>query len=71
MTKEFFKEHDIEFTDHDVSTDVEKRQEMIERSGQMGVPVIFIGDLSNPSGQAEMIIGFDKTKIAKELGIKA
>ena len=63
MTKEFFKEHDIEFTDHDVSTDVEKRQEMIEKSGQMGVPVVFIDD--------EMIIGFDQTKLSKELGIKA
>ena len=62
MTKEFFKEHDIEFTDYDVSTDVEKRQEMIEKSGQMGVPVVFIDD--------EMIIGFDQTKLAKELGIK-
>ena len=62
MTKEFFKEHDVEFTDYDVSTDVEKRQEMIGKSGQMGVPVVFIND--------EMIIGFDQTKLSKELGIK-
>ena len=62
LTKEFFKEHEIEFTDYDVSTDVEKRQEMIEKSGQMGVPVIFIDD--------EMLVGFDQTQLVKELGIK-
>lgn len=57
-TKSFLKDNDIEFTDHDVSQDQEKRQEMIEKSGQMGVPVIFIGD--------EMIIGFDEDRL-KEL----
>ncbi|PIR69327.1 MAG: NrdH-redoxin [Candidatus Niyogibacteria bacterium CG10_big_fil_rev_8_21_14_0_10_46_36] len=53
--KEFFKENNIEFTDHDVSSDVEKRQEMVQKSGQMGVPVIFIDD--------EMIVGFDEPKV--------
>ena len=62
MTKEFLDEHKIPFTDHDVATDAAKRQEMIERSGQMGVPVIFIGD--------EMIIGFNKDKLTKALGIE-
>ena len=82
MTKEFLKENNIEYTDYDVSTDAEKRQEMIEKSGQMGVPVIFVGDPSNPSlrepegsseprtaGQAEMMIGFDKEKLSKALGL--
>ena len=40
----------------------EKRQEMISKSGQMGVPVIFVGD--------EMIIGFDKERLASSLGIQ-
>ncbi|MEX0918793.1 MAG: glutaredoxin family protein [Candidatus Paceibacterota bacterium] len=53
--KEFFKENNIEFTDYDVSADTEKRSELIQKSGQMGVPVIFIDD--------EMIIGFDEPKI--------
>ena len=61
MTKEFFKEHNIEYTDYDVSTDAEKRQEMIEKSGQMGVPVVFVDD--------EMMIGFDKDKLSKALGL--
>ena len=59
--KDFFTEKNVEFTDHDVSQDLEKRQEMIEKSGQMGVPVIFIGD--------EMIIGFDESKISGLLGL--
>lgn len=61
MAKEFFKENNIEYTDYDVSTDLEKRKEMIEKSGQMGVPVIYIND--------EMMIGFDKDKLSIALGI--
>ena len=61
MTKEFLKEKGIGYTDYDVAHDLAKRQEMIQKSGQMGVPVIFIGD--------EMIIGFDKERIASTLGV--
>lgn len=61
MAKEFFKEKKVEYTDYDVSTDLEKRKEMIEKSGQMGVPVIYIDD--------EMTVGFDKDKISSMLGI--
>ena len=61
MAKEFFKEKGIEQTNYDVSEDMEKRKEMIEKSGQMGVPVIFIDN--------EMMIGFDRDKILSALGI--
>jgi len=61
MTKAFLKEKGIEYTDYNVAEDAEKRQEMIEKSGQMGVPVIYVGD--------EMMIGFDKGKLSKALGI--
>jgi len=61
MAKAFFKEHNIPYTEHNVAGDAEKRQEMIEKSGQMGVPVIFIGD--------EMVIGFDEGRISGLLGI--
>ena len=63
MTKDFLKEKGIAYTDYDVAHDLAKRQEMIQKSGQMGVPVIFIGN--------EMIIGFDKEKIASTLGVAA
>jgi len=56
--KEFFTENNVEYTEHDVAADAEKRQEMIDMTGQMGVPVIKIGD--------DVIIGFDEPKV-KEL----
>jgi glutaredoxin-like YruB-family protein len=56
--KEFFKENDVEYTEFDVASDAEKREEMIEMTGQMGVPVIRIGD--------DVVIGFDEGKV-KEL----
>ncbi|MDO8742765.1 MAG: glutaredoxin family protein [bacterium] len=63
MTKDFLKEKGISYTDYDVARDLEKRQEMIQKSGQMGVPVIFVGD--------ELIIGFDKERLVSSLGISA
>jgi len=61
MAKSFFKENDVAYTEYDVASDTAKRQEMMEKSGQMGVPVIVIDD--------ELIAGFDKPKIAQLLGI--
>ena len=63
MSKEFFKENNVSYTEHNVANDMEKRQEMIDKSGQMGVPVILIGD--------ELIVGFDKEKIAAAVGVPA
>jgi glutaredoxin 3 len=59
--KDFFKEKNVEFTDYDVASDAEKRQEMIDLTGQMGVPVIKIGD--------DIVIGFDEPKIKELLSI--
>ncbi len=58
MAKEFFDENKVAYTDHNVATDLEKRREMIEKSGQMGVPVIVIGD--------QLTVGFDQDRL-KEL----
>ncbi|HCM43409.1 MAG: Glutaredoxin-like protein, YruB-family [Candidatus Kaiserbacteria bacterium GW2011_GWC2_49_12] len=67
--KEFFAANGITFTDHNVATDLEKRKEMIAKSGQMGVPVITVEDPSNPSGQAELIVGFDEAKLKELLAV--
>ena len=56
MAKDFLKEQGIEYTEFDVAHDLERRQEMIQKSGQMGVPVIIVGD--------EVIVGFDKGRLA-------
>jgi glutaredoxin len=61
MAKDFFKEKGIEFEDFDVSSNLEKRQEMLDKSGQMGVPVILI--------ENQIIVGFNKPKIVELLGI--
>ncbi|HUW23645.1 MAG TPA: glutaredoxin domain-containing protein [bacterium] len=61
MTKKFLKENNIDFEDIDVSTDQAKAQEMVQKSGQMAVPVLDI--------DGEIIVGFDKEKIRKALGL--
>ncbi len=62
MAKDFFKEKNVIFEDFDVAGDQIKRKEMIDKSGQMGVPVIIIGD--------QLVVGFNKPKIVELLGIK-
>jgi glutaredoxin 3 len=63
--KEYFNEHDVQYVEHDVGADQEKAREMIEKSGQMGVPVIVIGDDADQT----IIVGFDQRRIAETLGI--
>ncbi|MDI6592083.1 MAG: glutaredoxin domain-containing protein [Patescibacteria group bacterium] len=60
--EEFLKEHNIEFEEIDVSKDEKAVKELIEKSGQMGVPVIEI--------DGEIVVGFDKEKISNLLNIK-
>ena len=60
--KDFFKKHSIAYEAVDVASDVARRKEMIEKSGQMGVPVILVDD--------EIIVGFNEQKLARILGIK-
>ena len=61
MAKDFFTAQGIAYEDFDVSTNLDKRKEMVDKSGQMGVPVIMIGD--------KLIVGFNKPKIVELLGI--
>jgi len=70
MAKEFFKEKNVSYTEKDVYHDEKAREEMFEKSGQMGVPVIRI-ESADPSGEKkeEYIVGFQKDKIAAILGI--
>lgn len=63
MSKDFFKENGVNYTEYNVASDLERRQEMIQKSGQMGVPVIFVGD--------ELVVGFDKEKLSSLLGVAA
>lgn len=60
--KNFLKEKGIEFADIDVSQDEKELKEMIDKSGQMGVPVADIN--------GQIVVGFDRDKICKLLKIE-
>ncbi|PSO46504.1 MAG: NrdH-redoxin [Parcubacteria group bacterium SW_4_46_8] len=55
QAKEYMKENEINYKDYDVKESAEKRQEMIEISGQMSVPVIVVDE--------DMMVGFDAEKL--------
>lgn len=62
MVKDYLKQNGVDFSDVDVSGDQKAAQDMINKSGQMGVPVVDI--------DGTIIVGFDRPKIAKALGLK-
>ena len=55
MAKEFFKKNNVEYEEKNVATDTVARDEMIQKSGQLGVPVIDI--------DGKIIIGFDQPRL--------
>lgn len=57
--KEFFKGKKIKFVDYNVAEDPEMAKKMVEKTGQMGVPVIMVDD--------QVVIGFDQPKIEELL----
>ncbi len=59
--KEFFDENNVSYTEYDVAADAEKRQEMIDMTGQMAVPVIKVGN--------DVVIGFEEPKLTELLGL--
>lgn len=59
--KDYLNEKNIKFVDYDVAADSAKAQEMIDKSGQMGVPVVDV--------EGKIIVGFDKVALDKELGL--
>ncbi|PKL13537.1 MAG: NrdH-redoxin [Spirochaetae bacterium HGW-Spirochaetae-8] len=59
MAKNYLKEKNVAFTDYNVATNSDKAQEMVRKSGQMGVPVLDVN--------GKIIIGFDRTAIDQAL----
>ncbi len=59
IAKDYFKTKGVPFTEHNVASDQRKAEEMVRKSGQMGVPVIDIN--------GRIIIGFNKPEIDKAL----
>lgn len=59
MAKSYFQQNKIQFTEYNVASNSEKAQEMVSKSGQMGVPVIDIN--------GKIIVGFDRAAIDQAL----
>ena len=59
MAKNYLKEKNVAFTEYNVATNSEKAQEMVRKSGQMGVPVLDVN--------GKIIIGFDRSAIDQAL----
>ena len=57
--KEYLSQKGVAYTEHDVAVDKEKAKEMIEKSGQMGVPVVIVGN--------EVVIGFNQALLDRLL----
>lgn len=55
LAKEYFTSKGVKYTEYDVLADIAKRQEMMDKSGQLGVPVIIIDN--------NVIVGFDQSQI--------
>jgi len=62
MFKQFLTENNVEFEDVDVSVNQKMAHEVIQKSGQMGVPVLDI--------DGRIVVGFDKTRIKQLLKLK-
>lgn len=62
LAKEYFKAHGIEYTEYNVGENAEKRKEMVELTGQLGVPVIRVGD--------QIVVGFREDIVADMLAGK-
>lgn len=61
MAKEFFKKNSVKYAEKDVSSDDKALNDMVEKSGQMGVPVITV--------DKDVIIGFDEKRLRKALNL--
>ncbi|TVR90585.1 MAG: NrdH-redoxin [Spirochaetaceae bacterium] len=57
--KDYFKENKVPFSDYNVADDMRRAEEMVKKSGQMGVPVVDIN--------GTVIVGFNKAQIDKAL----
>ena len=62
MAKAYFMSNNVKYTEKNVATDAEAREEMIKKTGQLGVPVIDV--------DGKIVIGFDKEELSLLLNIK-
>lgn len=63
MAKEFLTSHNVSYVDIDVSVDAVAREDMVEKSGQLGVPVFDI--------DGQIMVGYNQQLLSKVVGIGA
>jgi glutaredoxin-like YruB-family protein len=63
LAKDFFNEHGIKYTEYDVAADAERRMEMMQTTGQLGVPVIAI--------ENSVMVGFNEAQLRELLEIES
>ena len=59
LAKNYFRKNNIAFTEYNVATDMDKANEMVKKSGQMGVPVLDIN--------GRILVGFNPSEIERAL----
>ena len=62
LAKDFMDAHKVKYTEYNVASDLAKRKEMVEKTGQMGVPVIDV--------EGSIMVGFEESRLADALGIE-
>ena len=62
MAKEFFKKNNIQYQEYNVAEDEKAREEMVEKSHQLGVPVIDV--------DGEVFVGFNRPELERVLGLR-
>lgn len=62
MAKEFFHKNNVQYTEHNVAEDDAAREEMVQKSHQLGVPVIDI--------DGEVHVGFNRPELERALGLR-
>jgi glutaredoxin 3 len=68
LAKDFFAANNVAYTEKNVENDIPAQREMIEKTGQFGVPVI---ELTEEGMEPVFIIGFDRGALVEQLGIAA
>jgi len=61
MAKEFFKKNNIQYEEANVAEDEKAREEMVEKSHQLGVPVIDV--------DSKILVGFNEAELKKALNL--
>jgi len=67
LEKQWLDKNGVRYESFMVDQDQEKADEMIKKSGQLGVPVT---EIVMPDGKSEIVVGFDKPRLGELLGIK-